>query len=273
MSSTARRLVSVALLCLLGASVFGGEQVGAAVARALFSLSRNFALVVVYLMALDLVRGSGWGAIGALGFLRGMFELLQGVGVALAGAFDVDRVAVLSMPGTAFLVTAFVLVVVTDQVIQHMSARADEPLGSGRFDVGADEGSSGSSPAAAAQLADASLIGRVLASVPSGELDARCAYLGWLHRLTAREVDVLRLLCAGLSKSKMAEQLGLSVNTVRWHIQNTHAKLGVHSVEELFSLVRDTSVPDSFKSAVIYLSRDGDGGVDGDGQALGSSSP
>ena len=272
MSRTARRLVSVVLLCLLGASVLGGEQVGAAVARALFSLSRNFALVVVYLMALDLVRGSGWGAISALGFLRGMFELLQGVGVALAGAFDIDRIPALSMPGTAFLVTAFVLVVVTDQVIQLMSARADSLSGTGRPGAETDGGIPGQSPAvalsavapsaaAASQAADARLIGRALASVPSDELDARFAYLGWLHRLTVREADVLRLSCAGLSKSKMAERLCLSVNTVRWHSQNAYAKLGVHSVEELFSLVRDTSVPDSFKSAETYLNRNGEGAV------------
>ncbi len=44
--------------------------------------------------------------------------------------------------------------------------------------------------------------------------------------LTAREVDVLRRLAAGLKGSTIAEALDLSPHTVRTHIQNLMMKLG-----------------------------------------------
>lgn len=48
-------------------------------------------------------------------------------------------------------------------------------------------------------------------------------------RLTARELDVLRLLADGLATAAMAERLDLSRATVRVHVQKIFEKLGVHS--------------------------------------------
>ena len=47
--------------------------------------------------------------------------------------------------------------------------------------------------------------------------------------LTARETDVLRLLAAGLSNREIAEELTLSLNTVKTHSKNLYGKLGVHT--------------------------------------------
>lgn len=58
--------------------------------------------------------------------------------------------------------------------------------------------------------------------------------------LTGRELDVLRLLASGLSNAAIAEELSLSVNTVRNHVANLLLKLGVHSKLEALSVaVRD----------------------------------
>lgn len=48
-------------------------------------------------------------------------------------------------------------------------------------------------------------------------------------RLTGREADVLRLIALGRSYAQIAEQLGMSVNTVGTHIKNAYRKLEVHS--------------------------------------------
>jgi len=45
--------------------------------------------------------------------------------------------------------------------------------------------------------------------------------------LSAREVDVLRLVAAGLGNAEIAEQLFLSPRTVKAHITNIYAKIGV----------------------------------------------
>lgn len=50
-----------------------------------------------------------------------------------------------------------------------------------------------------------------------------------LATLTAREREVLGLLCSGLSRPEIGERLFLSTNTVRTHVQNLMIKLGVHS--------------------------------------------
>jgi DNA-binding CsgD family transcriptional regulator len=48
-------------------------------------------------------------------------------------------------------------------------------------------------------------------------------------RLTAREVEVLRLVAAGKSNREIATALIVSTHTVRRHLQNIFAKIGVSS--------------------------------------------
>jgi len=50
-----------------------------------------------------------------------------------------------------------------------------------------------------------------------------------IEPLTDREQEVLALLCQGLSNREMCDQLVLSNNTLKTHLQNLYAKLGVHS--------------------------------------------
>jgi DNA-binding NarL/FixJ family response regulator len=48
-------------------------------------------------------------------------------------------------------------------------------------------------------------------------------------KLTAREVEVLRLLAGGLTDLKIAEKLVLSPRTVHTHISSIYIKLGITS--------------------------------------------
>lgn len=48
-------------------------------------------------------------------------------------------------------------------------------------------------------------------------------------RLTAREIDVLRLLSLGYTYARAARRLGLSAHTVTSHVKKIYAKLGVHA--------------------------------------------
>jgi DNA-binding NarL/FixJ family response regulator len=52
-------------------------------------------------------------------------------------------------------------------------------------------------------------------------------------RLTARELEVLQLICDGLSNRAIAAKLDLSVNTVAVHRANIMNALGVHKTAEL----------------------------------------
>ena len=53
------------------------------------------------------------------------------------------------------------------------------------------------------------------------------------HGLSARELEVLRHICDGLSNRAIATKLGLSVNTVAVHRANIMKTLGVHKTAEL----------------------------------------
>lgn len=72
-----------------------------------------------------------------------------------------------------------------------------------------------------------------------GEVDvaSRCSELAAAHGLTARESEVLVLLCRGRSRPYIAETLYLSENTVRNHVKHIYTKLGIHDRQSLLSLV------------------------------------
>jgi DNA-binding NarL/FixJ family response regulator len=53
------------------------------------------------------------------------------------------------------------------------------------------------------------------------------------HGLTPRELEVLKLICSGLSNREIAAKLDLSVNTVAVHRANIMNALGVHKTAEL----------------------------------------
>jgi DNA-binding NarL/FixJ family response regulator len=53
------------------------------------------------------------------------------------------------------------------------------------------------------------------------------------RRLTPRELEVLQLICDGLSNRAIAAKLNLSINTVAVHRANIMNALGVHKTAEL----------------------------------------
>lgn len=56
-------------------------------------------------------------------------------------------------------------------------------------------------------------------------------------RLTVREVDTARLILQGFSSKAMAQQMGISPETVKVHRRNLYHKLNVNGHGELFALV------------------------------------
>ena len=65
-------------------------------------------------------------------------------------------------------------------------------------------------------------------------------------RLTERELDVLRLVVAGRRNKEMAAELGISENTVKFHLRNILDKLHAQSRAEMVAVaVREGLLPDA----------------------------
>ena len=64
-------------------------------------------------------------------------------------------------------------------------------------------------------------------------LQSACDKAASTYGLTAREAEVLLLLCQGRTRAYIAETLYLSENTVRGHTQHIYTKLDVHTKTEL----------------------------------------
>ena len=77
----------------------------------------------------------------------------------------------------------------------------------------------------AAQVAFVTALSR-LAAKEKGGGTARSKMLP--ETLTPREMEVLNLMASGLANQEIAEQLGLTLSTVKSHIQNIYGKLGVN---------------------------------------------
>ena len=67
--------------------------------------------------------------------------------------------------------------------------------------------------------------------------DARCAAVALNGGLTEREGELLRYLARGRTNAYIAGVLFVSENTVRSHVRNIYAKLGIHTRQQLIDLV------------------------------------
>lgn len=73
--------------------------------------------------------------------------------------------------------------------------------------------------------------GKLLAAFPAAEAveGFQVSAMELVEPLTERELEVLRLIAEGLSNQEIAQQLFLSLSTVKWHTHNIYGKLGVHN--------------------------------------------
>lgn len=95
----------------------------------------------------------------------------------------------------------------------------------------------------------------VVSEARAGRLDADCVAAvveasgqrpprlrrGWPAGLSDREVDVLRLVCRGLTNAQIAKQLVISRRTAEHHVQHIYAKIGhsTRAAATLFAIEHD----------------------------------
>jgi LuxR family transcriptional regulator, maltose regulon positive regulatory protein len=90
----------------------------------------------------------------------------------------------------------------------------------------------------------------VLAALPTGEQATRqppaaATAAALAEPLTEQELVILRLLAAGLSNRKIAEELVITTGTAKWHVHNIYQKLGVGSRAEAVARIHEWRLLDS----------------------------
>ena len=137
-----------------------------------------------------------------------------------------------AMPGTSGLAaTRAILSRAPEAKILMLSMHAEETLVRQAMDAGAR----GYILKNALDLDLAAAVTRVAAgeTVLDPAVVRPAPLTGERNRLTPREVEVLQLICDGLSNRAIAAKLNLSVNTVAVHRANIMDALGVHKTAEL----------------------------------------
>jgi DNA-binding CsgD family transcriptional regulator len=89
-------------------------------------------------------------------------------------------------------------------------------------------------------LADARRVGRELRRLGvQRRIVSPRIKTGW-DSLTDAELKIVKLIAQGVTNRDVATQLHLSVHTVKTHVHNAFAKLGISSREQLTHLIRET---------------------------------
>jgi len=137
-----------------------------------------------------------------------------------------------AMPGTSGLAaTRAILARAPETAILMLSMHSEETLVRQALEAGAR----GYILKTALDLDLAAAVTKVAAGevVIDPVLDRSRELPGERSRLTPRELEILQLICNGLSNRAIAERLELSVNTVAVHRANIMSALGLHKTAEL----------------------------------------
>jgi LuxR family maltose regulon positive regulatory protein len=86
-------------------------------------------------------------------------------------------------------------------------------------------------------------VANLVSAFPGGELLATTSIpQSLVEPLSERETAILRLMAANLSHREIAEELHLSVNTVKWYSTHIYSKLGVHRRADAVSRGRELGI-------------------------------
>ncbi len=149
------------------------------------------------------VFGIGWG----------LFTLATGVGMTIANVADISRFS-----ATVALGIVYLLFIITFAALARTK-------GDDKLFVSEDE--QGGLERASQDVGEQTL----------NDIVRRCAEIGEEHGLTKREIEVVQLICLGRSKSHIAETFDIAENTVRGYAKNAYRKLGIHSRQDLLTIV------------------------------------
>lgn len=227
----------IILTCLgnLVVPLFGGLGV---IQGELVSIAYNLFILMVWCLLtnvanrtdLSYVRVFGWGrGASAAGTTVGWFA---GSSLAPMLVENPSNMVALAM-GMVFVLLVVSMVILNERTIGmalKKTRNAQTNQAAGDFFPGGRELEGGSGGAVPGAVED---------FPREGAWTKSCNALAEQANLSLRERDVLFLLGKGYTIERIAGDLGVSFNTAKSHIRNVYAKAGVHSKQELQSLIEE----------------------------------
>lgn len=205
-----RAAVLATAAAVLAAVFLGG--LGPVAASAIVLAARSFVSVLIYVRLFDVAYRTGAHPCCVYGAGRAVYEVGLVCGLALYDGLlsrvglDADASA-----GVLYFAVSCILVVMLNGFAGAVRLPVFQPApGPGRAGVPA---------------------------VQTATLDEACARVAGDFGLTEREADVLRHICRGYTKKRIAGVMGITEDTVRYHTKALYRKLGVHNRQELLDVV------------------------------------
>ena len=184
-----------------------------ALSYALISLARNIVLMLIYLALLRLSVASTRPALLLFSVGRGTYELAIAIGMAAYSQLENMISLTATPPGLVFVIALGVFIFLASCLLATVQNLAVVP----------DRVS--------------------LTSIPRDDnnLTSEITVLREKWGLSEREAQITMFFATGNSKKRIAKNLGLSENTIRWYLSQIYTKLDVHSRDELIELVNEKS--------------------------------
>lgn len=227
-----RTLFEAAVICVSAAFLLGPvlDLAAPGISSILADIGTILFEILIWIVSMGIVRSRHRQLRAAAGArLTAVFGHLAGAIVAATAA------AATAAHPQAFQAASLAIVFVYVVILLVFSRSAEK----------SDEASA-ASPAGSADTSQAltpenpSAEGAFAIPADSSYWTAPCRTIADTFSLTPRETEVLEQLAQGRDLAFMEEKFVLSRNTVKMHVRNVYAKLGVHSKQEVIDLVDQT---------------------------------
>ena len=228
-----RALFAVALVCVAAAFLLDPliSLVAPTVTLTLADIGTILFEIIIWIVPFSLVRTGG----SAL--LRAASARLAAVCGHAAGTLVAVGAGALAQASPE-LAQAAPLVILFIYIVMLVAFTRQVPIAGGGALTGGSDDALSASASVGVPSEGSLLAGQEYWAAP-------CRLLAEEHGLTPRETEVLEQLAQGRDLAFMEEKFVLSRNTVKMHVRNVYAKLGVHSKQEVIGLV------DATRSALV----------------------
>lgn len=203
------RVATIAVLLAYFSTIFLGDPRRNAIPISVILIC-DIASTFFVLMFYRAVETSGNSPAAVFGLGRGIFEISLGIAVVISTSLPIPFVSSIS-DGLVYLGVVFVVFLLVNRFLLVAQGEMPERLN--------DEGHVGVDADVASSLAE------------------KCAKIAQEKGISARQAEVMGLICEGKTKAVIAQELFISENTVRWHTKQLYAKFGIHSRGELLDIV------------------------------------